>query len=218
MLRTRSTPDPAGPILAAAAIAAAGVAALGVPVSSEHQWVTWVISGAALLVSGAGLGVLIWKQVANPWVRERQMKEPYNAYFRRDDSGSGPSELNVPAHSTVQIQVNRHVTVTHTEHELIFGFEGGAKPLPQSWRNIFVSVGRTSAVDPKESETHSIDDKGNYHIKEDHTRVQGNDYTAGFMVQTRAPGRYPIRLVTISDAGESRPSNQLALVVQPADT
>src|SRR5262245_59140328 len=96
MLRTHSTPGPAGPILATTATVAILVAAaLGVPVSSQYQWVTWVISGAALLVSGAALAILIWKQVSNPATRERQMKTPYNVYFRRDDSGQGPSELTV---------------------------------------------------------------------------------------------------------------------------
>ncbi len=146
------------------------------------------------------------------------MRTPYDAYFRIDDSGKGPPEERVKPDSTVHIQVNREIKVTHLEHELIVGFDGDSESKPRivSVENRFVKLGRIRACSPDTTDEHYIDVKDNYHIKRDQQLVRDNTYSSGFFVEIGAPGRYPMNIRSIHDTGEGKSKQQLVLIVESA--
>lgn len=79
--------------------------------------------------------------------------------------------------------------------------------------NTFIKIGLAKYQNPRDEPGHYIDDKDAYHIRSTAERTPGNTYGLGFIVKTNAPGRYPVRLYVMSDAGESGPAKPLFLIV-----
>jgi hypothetical protein len=171
-----------------------------------------------------GLGALtvfliVWINWGRPWRRKRRMNRPFFASFGESDRSKWTHELQVPADSEVDVQLRIEPKLHYTQHEIVFGFEGepGCRPEPLRTSNTFIKVGKSKYQDPREERTHYIDAKDAYHIQSTHERTAGNTYTLGFIVKTHRPGRYPVRLVVISDAGESLPKKPLVLIVCDSD-
>jgi hypothetical protein len=100
--------------------------------------------------------------------------------------------------------------------ELIFGFQGdrGRRPLPIKVRNTFIKEGQTREQSPATTSTHYIDYNDAYHIRETVERTAPNVTAYGFVIKTRAPGRYPIYVRAITDGGESSAVEDLFLNVE----
>jgi hypothetical protein len=168
-----------------------------------------------------GLGVLtvcliVWINWGKPWRRKRRMRHPFTAFFGESDRGKWTHQLIVPANSEVDIQIRVEPKLHYIQHEIMFGFEGedGQRPEPVRTKNAFVKVGKSKYQDPLEERTHYIDVKDAYHIQSTHERTYGNTYALGFLVKTHGPGRYPVRLLVMSDSGESLPRKPLVLIVE----
>ena len=176
--------------------------------SAELQWLGIGISASILLIIG-------WVNVIKPLRRKAMMRAPFTAYFRTSDEKK-LTELHVPAKASVDIQINREPRLHYTEYELALGFDGppDKRPYASRARNLFIKRGRFKEGTPDTDDRHYIDAKDAYHIKEQRELTKGNTYTVGFAVQTRESGRYPVRLRTITDAGEGQPQKQLVLIVE----
>ncbi len=174
---------------------------------TDQQWIGWTLSGTIIFL-------IVCIQIGWPTVRHLRLKRPFLAYFRVNGSND-PRELIVPENSDVHIQINREASVTHDEHELIIGFDGAPDERPHivGAENKFIAQGLARTADPTTTKSHYIDDKGNYHIKEDRILVRGHTYSSGFRIKTKTPGRYPIKIMTITDSGEGKPKHALTLIV-----
>ena len=120
--------------------------------AGDYQWVGWALSGAILSIVGT-------MQIVLPAIRRRRMRRPFSAYFREagfHERSAKPTTLTVRAHAEAHIQINRVVKVTHTEHELIVGFEGGGEDRPEllGVENKFVARGKARSADPSTRESH----------------------------------------------------------------
>lgn len=171
---------------------------------------------AGLVLSALILAIIAWANLIAPWRRRHRMKTPFKAYFRTDN-GAKPMELHVRANAGVIVQINREPRLHYTEHEIVLGFEGlpDERPFATAAVNLFMKRGQMKRRAPDTDERHYIDDKDAYHIRETRELTRGNCYSSGFEVQTRVPGRFPLRLLSLTDAGEGRPQQQLVLVVDP---
>ena len=114
------------------------------------------------------------------------------------------------------MQIRMKPRLNYTRHELVFGFYGKdhEKPMPVRSLNSFIKIGKHREQDPAQTDGHAIDFKDHYHIKETAEQTVGNNYTAGFVVKTRKPGRYRVLLEIITDCGEGKPIEELFLVVE----
>jgi hypothetical protein len=123
--------------------------------------------------------------------------------------------LHVPSDSEVDIQLRLEPKLHYIQQEVVFGFEGeaGHRPEPVLTKNTFIKVGKSKYTDPREDPNHYIDTKDAYHIQGTKERTAGNTYALGFIVKTHGPGRFPVRLLVMSDSGESAPCKPLVLVV-----
>lgn len=169
---------------------------------------------AGLALSSCILIAIIWINVVRPRLRQRQMKTPFTAYFRTGGNEK-LTELHVPANRSIDIQINREPHLHYTEYELIFGFKGplDKRPYAQTAKNLFIKRGQFKEGSPDTDDRHYIDTKDAYHITQQRKLTKGNTFTIGFTVQTREPGRYPVRLRAITEAGEGRPRKELVLIV-----
>lgn len=145
------------------------------------------------------------------------MRRPFTVHFKQGVRGEGPSEttLKVQPYSTVQLDFRLTPRLHHVQHEIILMFDGDAnkKPLPKSVVNTFIKEGSARSQDPKTNPSHYIDYDDCYHIKGRVEHTRGNTYAIGFAVETRAPGRYPLRFVVMTEDGEGRSANDLMLEV-----
>ena len=175
--------------------------------TTDLQWVGWALSGTIIIL-------IVGIQIVRPIVRHLRLKRPFLAYFRGGGSDKN-RELTVPANSPEHIQISRLISVTHDEHDLIVGFDGevGKRPDIVGTENKFIALGLARTADPMTRESHYIDDRGNYHIKEKRSLVCGHTYTTGYKIETKAPGRYPVKILTVTDTGEGRASKPLLLIV-----
>jgi hypothetical protein len=164
------------------------------------------------------LAIVATNQVIKPVLWRLQMRRPYRAFFRVGD-GTEPTTMRVRARSEVHIQVSRVAAATHLEQLFIVGFKGDAPDVPtmKRYENRFVAVGKAKSVEPEASDSHYIDVKGNYHIKEPRTLVRGNHYSSGFVVETKGPGQFEMLIMAITELGERTPSNSLTLIVEDAE-
>jgi hypothetical protein len=180
---------------------------------AQQYW--WL--GAAISALAAVL--VLWFNLGQHKLRAYRMKRPfYAALTLAPEQGhvSWATELHVPPHTEVALQLRLSHRLHYRQLELIFGFEGdaGRRPQPLSVLNTFVKVGQTRTQSPADTPTHYIDYNDAYHIREQADRTRPNVSAFGFIVKTRAPGRYPVRLQMITDGGESFPVEHLTLTVE----
>lgn len=180
--------------------AAAGVLLMSQP--TWNQWVTWGLSGAILLI-------IFVRQVLEPALRAFRMRTPYTGYFRLTGNGAvRPTELRLDSNSRQHMQINRVARLSFVEHELIVGFEGDPdkRPFIIEPENKFVKKGSVN-------KEYYVDVKDNIHIVGSRHRTRTNTYADGFKIQTRSPGRYSVKIRSITDSGESQLKNSLTVIV-----
>ena len=190
-------------------LALAVIAMLPFTMTEWPHWSLFVLPSLVVVIVG-------WTQIVRPRVRHYRMRNPFDVYFRIDDSGKGPLERRARSNLSAQLQINRVARITHLEHEFIIGFDGeqDKKPRVVGTENQFVKWGSMRSVSPDTNDDHYIDDKDNYHIRGDRQLIRGNTYSSGFVVEARAPGRYPLNIRTINDTGETKPKQELVLIVE----
>jgi hypothetical protein len=144
------------------------------------------------------------------------MKRPFKVHFTTPEGTDAFWEMHWPSNSEVLVQLRIAPRFHYTQHELIFGFMGkqSTRPYPVSVVNTFIKKGLRREQSPDCDETHAIDYKDNYHIKETKEYTHPNVYTIGFLVRTREPGRYPIRMEVITDCGEGAPAQELIFIIE----
>jgi hypothetical protein len=178
--------------------------------AERYWWLAPSVAGfAALLV--------IWFNWGQHKIRAWRLRRPFNVHLTTAEKGSEVFyEMHWPKDSEVLIQLRIKPRLHFTRHELIFGFLGdrSSRPVPIKAVNTFVKRGVRREQSPEENEQHVLDHNDNYHIAEKREWTRPNTYTVGFLVQTRRPGRYPMRLELITDGGESIPVEELVLIVE----
>lgn len=162
--------------------------------------------------------LIVWFNYGRQRIRAYRMQWPFRAYLtvapHRPDGLL--YELAVPPNQDVEIQLRIYPRFHYTQFLLIFGFQGDQTKRPQPLKvlNTFIKEGKRREQSPVTDENHYIDHSDNYHIRDRSERIHPNCYALGFMVRTRAPGRYPVCLETITDCGEGKPLTPLVLVVE----
>jgi hypothetical protein len=190
-------------------LAGAGGGAMALATHERFWWLGAAVSGLAFLA-------VIWFQWGRDWVRTLRMRRPFTVHFTDPEGHNAFWEMYWPADSEVLVQLRIAPKLHYTQHELIFGFVGDqrTRPFPVSVINTFIKIGKHRTQSPKYDDGHSISHRDNYHIKETRQYTYPNVYTIGFLVRTRKPGRYPIRLEVITDCGEGKPVKELVFIVE----
>ena len=81
-------------------------------------------------------------------------------------------------------------------------------------RSNFVRRGLNAERSPEDTEGHYTDYHGRYHIKERVDRTKGNTYALGFVLKTKEPGAFPVKVIAMTDDGEGNTKSQLTLRVE----
>jgi hypothetical protein len=187
----------------------AGIAVAMTTPAERYWWLAPTVAGfAALLV--------IWFNWGQHRIRSWRMRRAFNVHLTTAEGKEVFYEMHWPRDSEVLMQLRIKPRLHFTRHELVFGFLGdpSSRPVPIRSVNTFVKRGIRREQGPEENEKHILDHNDNYHIAETREWTRPNTYALGFLVQTRKPGRYPIRLELITDAGESKPVERLVLIVE----
>jgi hypothetical protein len=191
---------------------AGGAIIMGKP-GEDYWWLAPVISGIAVLLA-------VWFNWGKDWHRRRRMRKPFRLELVRPPGTSQDDmvrELLAPPDSEFSIQLRVWPLLEFDIHEIVFGFVGDQdrRPVPQRAFNEFIKIGTRRKQVPGVDDGHLIDYSDNYHIREDRAFSKPNNYTYGFLVQTREPGLYPIRFEIITDCGEALPVRGVFLSVEP---
>jgi hypothetical protein len=125
------------------------------------------------------------------------------------------NELTAPPHSEFSIQLRIVPHETFEQYDIVFGFIGDPerRPVPLRGFNEFIKTGTRRERSPDNDDNHYIDESDNYHIRETRHLVMPNPYRYGYLVKTRAPGCYPIRLEVVTECGEGLPVKGVFLTV-----
>lgn len=178
---------------------------------------TTCIQLLSLVFSGTILLIIAWVNIGHPLYRRYRLRKPFRAYFKSLPQAKGleTTEHAVPANSNVEIDFRLKPTINYVQHELILIFEGDPdqKPLPKAVVNTFIQEGAARNQGPKTNPNHYIDYENSYHIRHQQVRTKGNTYAIGFLVETRGPGRFPVRFETLAEDGLGRSANDLTVVV-----
>jgi hypothetical protein len=144
------------------------------------------------------------------------MRRPFHVHFTTAEGTSNFHELHWPPNSEALVQTRMAPRLHYRQHEIVFGFIGdkSTRPLPLSVVNTFIARGKRRTQSPEDDEAHAVDHNDNYHVKETRECTRPNVYTLGFRVQTRQPGRYPVRLEVITECGEGKPVEELIFIVE----
>jgi len=189
---------------------AAGVAA--VTTAQKYWWLAPVLSLASIIL-------VAWLNWGKHVLRARRLRKPADVFLTiAPDSGhdSWTTELHVPPHAEIVLHLRIKPRLHYRQLEFIFGFLGKAteKPSPLSVENTFVTRGQMRVESPETNRNHYVDYRDSYHIKEDKEQTKPNVYAMGFRVKTKMPGRYPIRLLFLTDSGEGTPTKELTIIVE----
>jgi hypothetical protein len=158
-----------------------------------------------LIVGLVTLAIVICASVIVPLARFLRMAKPIRVYFVEDGKREDDTtyEISLPAHGEYSVQI-RIIPLLNFRCDLIkFGFIGDedSRPLPLSVENTFVKDGKRRTESPGTNEDHYIDKKDCYNIHRTREYTSGNNFTVGYRVRTRAPGRYEVRFHLMTDAG-----------------
>jgi hypothetical protein len=170
------------------------------------------------LLAGVAACLVIWFNWGQHRVRMLRIRRPFDAFLTiaPEAQGSECHELHVPPNADVFLQLRLHPRFPYKQLEFVFGFEGAKDSRPRALKvvNTFIKKGKRREQSPDDNESHYIDLNDNYHIRETAERTKPNCHAQGFLVRTKDPGRYPIRLEIITDCGESFPKRELFLIVE----
>jgi hypothetical protein len=181
---------------------------------AERYW--WLAPSVAAIAAC----LVFWVNWCRPYLREQRMKRPFRALMVGPPRPIGDrmvNELTAPPDSEFSIQMSIVPRIDYEQHDVVFGFFGDQehRPIPIRGFNEFIKTGKRRDQSPENNENHFIDENDNYHIRETRTLTKGNAYRAGYLVQTREPGCYPIRLEVITECGDGCSMNGLFLIVEP---
>ncbi len=176
---------------------------------------TGIAPWIAIAISIMILALIVVNNHVRPWRHAKKMRKPFSAYFRGVGDGK-PAEVVLSAHTECHIQINRDVSVSHMEHELIIYFEKPRAGTPEiiGTKNLFMARGMKKERTPETDENEYVNVMGSYHIKRDNFVSKGNTYTTGYRLKTKEPGRYPLKIMTITEAGEGTSARDLLIIVQ----
>lgn len=173
----------------------------------------WLI-GASLFLSGTVICILLWVNWGRPVLRRHRLRKPVTAWF---STGPDRNEIHVPANNNdVVIQIHYEPKLDYVETAFQFGFEGDAdkRPLPMAMRNEWIKQGLRREESPDTNPDHIINAKDRYEVRRTRPRTTDNEYTLGFSVKTRAPGRYKVILYIFAEEREGLPDRDLYVVVE----
>lgn len=161
------------------------------------------------------LCIQVWVNFGRQWWRNRKMRCPFDAAFIYVEAPSNEKELHLPQNCEVQINLTIFPKLHYTQHEIIVGFvrPDPNNPIMKSYQNKFIQRGKGRTIDPDDDLRHYVDYNGAYHIRDRAERTTGNNYTLGFIVETKAAGRFPLHIDAMTDTGEGNCMSQLVLVV-----
>jgi hypothetical protein len=159
--------------------------------------------------------VAYWiREFAGPVWRRRRLTSPVKArflitsrdrydlrYAMQDDREHETELLVLPSHThAVLMHVVWKVKLDFTQHELEFSFEGNEteKPLFDCWFHPFIRSGDRRRV-PGVHPGHYLDYHGNYHIERVRQSAKGQTVTAAFLIHTRGPGIYYLKIGIVAD-------------------
>src|ERR1700730_12309386 len=195
-------------------LAVAGSAAIMTTPAEQFWWLAPSMAGIAACL-------VIWFNWGQHKVRSFRMKRPFRLELvkRGETDVEMVNALHAPPDAELSIQLRIWPLLQYEHHEIIFGFQGdpARRPLPKKVLNEFIKIGKRREQTPDTNENHSIDEHDNYHIREDRRLSYPNNYTYGFVVQTREPGVYPILFEVITDCGEGIPKKGAFLTVDPRE-
>ena len=192
-----------------------GVLASGAGILSMSEDFWWW-GGAASTVAA---GLVIWVNWCRPYLRERRMRRPFRVLMVRppgETESDMVNELTAPPDAELSIQLRIDPRLHYEQQDIVFGFVGDKdrRPVPIRALNEFIKAGKRRDQSPENSDNHFLDENDNYHIREQRFLTKSNCYRYGYLVQTREPGCYPIRLEVVTECGEGLPVNGLFLIVE----
>jgi hypothetical protein len=181
-----------------------------VTASQEFWWLAPLISFFALIA-------VVWFQWGQHRHRAFRLRRPFNACLAHGpDKAEEYWELHVPAYSEVMVQVRMRPRLSYRQFEIVFGFYGdrSKRPAPKRVLNSFIKEGMNREPSPATNPNYYIDQDDHYHITNPADRTPPHTYVMGFIVQTNAPGRYPVLLGVFTECGEATPHNDLEIIVE----
>lgn len=169
-------------------------------------------------LSAVTIGIIVWVNWIRPYRREQNLRRPFSVLLIRPPGQSEAdmvNELTAPPHSEFSIQLRITPHLTFELYDVVFGFLGHpeCRPVPLKGFNEFIKTGKRRERSPENDDNHYIDENDNYHIRETRSLVKPNPYRYGYLVRTREPGDYPIRLEIVTESGEALPINGVFLRV-----
>jgi hypothetical protein len=165
----------------------------------------WAKAGAtaAILVLLLAILDLIRRGIRYFW-----LGRPVKAHFRipplgqielehvvQDDRGHAVSEMVLPSHSRVEVEIEYVPRISFGPTRVSFGCEGDDinKPIAKERFDRVVAVGKDRWI-PGCDEGHVIDRHGFYHANMDRAHPRRSRNPIGFLLQTKAAGTYDVRL------------------------
>jgi hypothetical protein len=176
-------------------VAATGFGILGLGMEPDYVKISAaVFSGLSLLV---GLWIAFGRDIRRRWL----IRNPLEIQIIGDD-GHSTDIVYVPAETTKEVVFRIVAKMNFREDELCVIIEGDSETRPAllNFTEEFVSewIERPdSARSPKYR-----DIKGQLHLVRRAERVKGRTQRIGIKIQTRALGRYRMRFISYTDAGD----------------
>jgi hypothetical protein len=187
------------------------------------------------LLVGVSTLFLVWfAQFFRPWLRRRQLRRPFDAYFlittarrfsldyvQQDSDEHQVRKLVVPPNTEIPIQIILIPRLSFTEHELYFGCDeklvDESKPRATEWFVPFVREGVRKLGKPDaEHPGHYTDYNGFYHVRENYLYT-ADTRVIGFKLLTGRTGTFRAQVFTDTDDVRGRADLKIK-VQEPAKT
>jgi hypothetical protein len=185
--------------------------------SAEKYW--WLSPSLA----AAAACLVIWFNWGQHRVRKWRLRNAFDAFLavvpEKGEEGR-LTTLAVPPHSEVEIQLRIRPRFQFRQNLFMFGFDGNERKKPRPLRvfNKFIKEGSRREQSPATNDGHHIDYGDYYHIVGERECTSPTFYAYGFIVQTREPGEYPVRIEINTGFGEAKTKTRLTLIVETRRT
>jgi hypothetical protein len=172
--------------------------------SDDH---VWVVVGA--IFAGGLLVLYVAKEIIPQVYRHFRLKRPCKAsfvitsddrakidYAIQDDKEHLVGRIIVPANRDLYVQLLLKAKTAFTQRHIVFGFDPEPErrvPQIDHYKLQFVKVGNSEKF-PGRDEGHWIDHHDFYHITEERYRGARQAFTYGFIIKTRDPGDYKLKI------------------------
>jgi hypothetical protein len=176
----------------------------------------------ALAIAALGLFVAVWVQFIRPFIRRRKLRRPVDAYFtvrntKRSISGRDAEQgdphwvhkLVLPSNQISEVEIGVMPRLEFYAKELIVGCKGAATERPEfiERADTFVESGARPSSDK------DYRSKGAYHRMVDKDYNVGTHHVAGFRLETKSAGRYPVTLSFVTNEIEGN-FDRLEIIVE----